>query len=1627
MKVKIWGARGSIPAPLKPHEVREKIYQALLGATQVNLRDRLAVQSYLDKMPSLLSGTAGGNTSCVEVRAEQQLFIIDAGSGIRDLGIELMNGPCGRGEGVIHLLFSHAHWDHIQGFPFFRPAFVPGNKIFIYSVHDLEAVLTDQQKFINFPVPVEYMQAKREFIRITPEEPFKVGEVKINTIETVHPGKAYAFRFDDEYSTFVFASDAEYKNLDGPTLQPYIDFFRNADGLVFDAQFTLGEALEKVDWGHSSAMIGVDMARTAGVRKLILFHHDPTYSDKALIGIQKNAVEYQAQNLSLPTCEVVVGYEGMMLDLTPAGAVSVELDRENKTAVLTPTTIFGERGMGKLEVQLARLQELGDSSDSIIDLSLVETLDTATLKALIAKRREQNADIVLACPSPQARQVIELAGFLDFFAIYSSVEAATAALKARQELNLSGQVIKERYQIEEKLGDGHLGALLKATDLVTKQAVAVKILAASFSESSVNRMLHQAKSFIHLKHVNIVDVFDCDMENDLAFIVEEFAPGRDLQTILTEAGEPLSIPLALNTGLQIAYALGYVHSRGKIHGYLHPENIMLTPTTDTHPVSDGGSNFNHQNGYIAKVKRFGLGWFEEGINLLETPVPLLPTNYLAPEQILGHPLDARTDLYALGVILYQLFTGQLPFDGCDDTEIMNAHLHHLPSSPREQNANLSNALEHFILKLLAKNPNERYANAQQAYHILKSLAVHKGSQLDAQSPLRQQQKILVGRQEPLERLSTAWEEVSQGNGRLYIVSGEDGIGKTHLLQEWARRVHDGVVLTGYCEKWAGSLIYQPFVDIFQNYFATIPPEIINQTDKQLLSELSRLIPKLHTLVPELKPPPELEPKQEQLRIMTTVAKFLAEATKTRPWLLILEDLQWMDEGSLHMFVHLARQSPTMRLLIVGTYCNLDLDKNHPLLNTLRGLKRQPSYTVLTLERLRQSEVGQLIVNILQQTATVDVVRPNQVAQTTIPDSLVTRIYQQTEGNPVYVEEIVSGLIDNQHITETPHGWDFSKLSKIELPQTVKDAVLTRLGNLNQDTQDLLRKAAVLGRTFKFDDLQRMSGLSEWEVLERLDMALERQLIRELFDEGMLTFSHAETQQVLYADTTSLRRRTLHLQAGKAIEARFDSKSSPDVRQERAVEQLAHHYDKAGKYSQALLYYMEAARLAETTYAAQTALHWYQRVIGLLQKLQVDDIAEFRDAALTAHEAMIDLCIVLGYYDEALEHCHQANQLLNETDTQPPLQKRQIADLYRKQARIYKKQGKLDAAAEALGQAFQRLDPNETTIERVSVYLLQAEVQHHQGEVEVSNELCHKGLNIAEKLDSLAGQQGMARAYYLLSGSYLELGDLNEALEYCQKSLQAYERIQDLEGLSRVYITLAQIYIHQSTWQQAEEILNKSLTMKQEIGDTFGLGRIFINLADLQFKQGNYDQAASLLHKSLTIWRQLGTTSFEIKALTQLADLELARNNLSGAEMYIKQGEAVLSDERGSRFRVALERQRAKLCLQTNQLEAALGHIQTSIELSELQQKQFEQALNHRILAEIEYRRNNLAAAKKAIQHSLAFFSKLGNEYEIAKTTLLLAQLNRSAQDVSKAVATFERLGAKADLAHALDLQVLEVS
>jgi phosphoribosyl 1,2-cyclic phosphodiesterase len=298
MKIKIWGARGSLPAPHTPHAIDRRVREALVGFFQLGFKEKEKIDSFCaGLMPQQLGGY-GGNTLCIEVGAGGERLIVDAGSGIRPLGYELLRGPCGKGKGEVHLLFTHFHWDHLIGLPFFTPLFIPGNQIHVYAVQaDLPDIFKTLFKKPYFPVPLEYLGATIHYHQLEPRKKVKLRGVDVTPYELDHPDPCWGFKFEHGGKVYSHCVDTEATRVSREDLGVDLPLYQGVDLMVFDAQYSLIETMEKVDWGHAAASIGLDIAMREGVKKVIFMHHDPASSDERIASAEAEARRYYKSQL----------------------------------------------------------------------------------------------------------------------------------------------------------------------------------------------------------------------------------------------------------------------------------------------------------------------------------------------------------------------------------------------------------------------------------------------------------------------------------------------------------------------------------------------------------------------------------------------------------------------------------------------------------------------------------------------------------------------------------------------------------------------------------------------------------------------------------------------------------------------------------------------------------------------------------------------------------------------------------------------------------------------------------------------------------------------------------------------------------------------------------------------------------------------------------------------------------------------------------------------------------------------------------------------------------------------------------------------------------------------------------
>jgi phosphoribosyl 1,2-cyclic phosphodiesterase len=319
MRVRFWGTRGSIPVALTSADIRYKIEQALALAIAKGVDTPEKLQNFIEHdLGFSISHTYGGHSPCVEIETEGPEYLVcDMGSGARAFGNRIMSRHDTGQPPVINAIMSHVHWDHIMGFPFFAPAYVPGALIRIHGCHDvLERAFRLQQSAPCFPVDFSRLSADVEFVQLRAGTSYDIAGFKVTAKLQRHTGDSYGYRFERDGKIVVYSTDSEHKLEDPRETRGFVDFFRNADLVIFDAMYSLLDAVSvKEDWGHSSNIVGVEMAQMANVKHLCMFHHEPSFDDDRIESMLNETLRFEKLTRTQQPLRITAAYDGMEIDL----------------------------------------------------------------------------------------------------------------------------------------------------------------------------------------------------------------------------------------------------------------------------------------------------------------------------------------------------------------------------------------------------------------------------------------------------------------------------------------------------------------------------------------------------------------------------------------------------------------------------------------------------------------------------------------------------------------------------------------------------------------------------------------------------------------------------------------------------------------------------------------------------------------------------------------------------------------------------------------------------------------------------------------------------------------------------------------------------------------------------------------------------------------------------------------------------------------------------------------------------------------------------------------------------------------------------------------------------------------
>ena len=940
-----------------------------------------------------------------------------------------------------------------------------------------------------------------------------------------------------------------------------------------------------------------------------------------------------------------------------------------------------------------------------------------------------------------------------------------------------GTLLDERYRLDALLGRGGMGEVYRSHDTRLHRDVAVKLISRGGDDPELRtRQLHEARAAAKLKHPNIVTVHDAAESGGTPYIVMELVEGRSLR----ESGAlPLGRVLAIAAG--VCDGLDHAHANGVVHRDLKPENLLIP-----------------SGGVAVKITDLGLARTRNTVRLTAAGTLLGTAAYMPPEQALGQEVDGRSDLYSFGVVLYELVAGRLPFTGDDPLTVISQHLNAPVVPPRTFREGIPPALENAILRCLAKRPADRFGSARELKDAL--AGVQGASSVSTPGVSAQDQSSsdrvalldqiargrLIGRRTELAQLRELWLRSQQGQGHMALLSGEPGVGKTRLAHELTVFAHLGgaVVMRGGCYEFEASTPYLPFVEALRGWVESQEDDSLRQGLAGTAEDLARLVPEIERRLGPLPPRAALGPHEERLRLFDAFARFLQNLAEGHGALVVLDDLHWADHGSLALLHFVLRNLRERRVLFLGAYREVELDRAHPLDAALVEWNRERLATRVPLDRLSLDETSTLLATMF--------------GQEQISADFGAALHRETEGNPFFLEEVVKSLIEAGQIYRKGGEWQRQGVADLAIPQSIRAAVGRRLGRLSAETTEVLHTAAALGKVFDFSELVAVATSGEDRLLDALDEASAAQLVRPGQGESF-AFTHDKIREVLHDELNPIRRRRLHQRIAEGLEklhaARLDDH----------LEDLAYHFSESTDFQKGLTYSISAAEAAEQVYAHEEALAHYDRARECAEALErADARGEIEQGIGVVHGARGDFPASLASFDRAIglatdaptralrqmmagEVCTRTgdprgpdylNAALAALD--PVTQANARAATIGHLGRYHHYAGDPAEALRLLQEAFRIAEPLDDTGTLCHLYSYMAGAYQHTGEFEASIGVARQAIAFGERKGSLPIQ---AIGCEFISEDSFMLGRWKDTVEYSDRNFALGQRIGSLDRMA----------------------------------------------------------------------------------------------------------------------------------------------------------------------------------------------------------------------------------------------------
>lgn len=1026
--------------------------------------------------------------------------------------------------------------------------------------------------------------------------------------------------------------------------------------------------------------------------------------------------------------------------------------------------------------------------------------------------------------------------------------------------NLIGKILNRTYHIEEKLGQGGMGAVFRARHLGIGDSVALKIISEEHTQDSVMlaRFRREAQAVRRLAHPNAVAVYDFNStEEGLFFMVMEYVKGQTVEQYLSEQGT-ISPERAFAILKPVAIALNVAHSLGIIHRDIKPANLML--------CQDSGGREQ------IKVLDFGTARLTssnepEAVSLTQQGQIFGTPFYMAPESVLGEPITHSIDIYSLGVILYKMLTGTVPFQSERSMQVMMAHAHMAPELPSQRNPRLSTRYDNVILKALEKNPGKRYQNTKDLIESLESVinepvalpisissvmeekvggAVGVISRVKLAALQEPDFNCYVGREQELKRLQQEFNQACEARANPLFVFSTPGLGKTQLLthfRDWANEQGSLILMAKFFD-YRGT-IGEP-LKVFKNMLVgLIPTGMLNSIPVVLLTN------------DESKKAEKASSSEtgniEKWQVFTTLANSFIALTRNRTVVLILDDLQWADSLSLEFIAYLLRNAESKKFCFIGG-CHAEeaKTKGHPFREWLVKQAQYTHYEKVELQPFDKKGVQTLLESIFHFI---------EVSQKDIEI-----LHKLTGGNPLYLTEVIRLLMENEHITFKNGGWYGSGFDEVKLPDTVSNVIRYKIESCSEELRDTLNAAAVIGDTFQFDLLQKVLEIDEAELEKHLAQAIKESLLKEEGKTGDdYQFYNTTIRRVIYDDIAKRQRKRLHSRAALAI-AKLNA-----GRSNLTSSALAYHFYSAGEWEAAAKYSYAAIEQAFDRQSMDEVIRlsrYAEEALTRLSEESETDTVEYRRSIGQIRVKRAIALMRLGNFKEA-EAEAEATQQFIEKIASPELQ-----------ARIYLVLTELcfwfNRHAEGVniasrGLILARQANNEECVRYIMFYLAWCKVQTTP---------IQESLNVFQQIVELAKQASdsslQARSLSVLGNLTYVIGQWRKGRAYLEEAYQLTQSTSDRFAESQVLLFLTWALEFENNFSKLKQMADQAIRIAHDYGwrnwegyQYYVLGRSFLRRLN-----HDYALAEELLSRSFSIMQETSDLLGQLMVSKELAKLQL---------------------------------------------------------------------------------------------------------------------------------------------------------